>query len=116
MDAAVFVLNFASGISMLLVIYAAYMMIGNSKGDFANAFKVILFGHVPSAAVHFLASLSFFGLNVLPGNGGVYEALNQTCQVISALSVFAAIYLVKKTLYDKIAQFAGKFGKGGRSG
>lgn len=117
MELTTFVLNFASSISMLLVIYAAYMMIHRSRGEFANAFKIILVGHIPSAAVHFLNSLSYFGINVLPDEGSqVYNALNLGVQVISALSVFIAIYEVKKALFDKIEKFTRRFRRNGNNG
>ncbi len=110
MELTNFVLNFASSIAMLLVIYAAYMMVHRSRGEFANAFKIILIGHIPSAAVHFLNSLSYFGISVLPDDGSAaYNALNQGVQVISALSVFIAIYVVKKVLFDKIEKFTRRY-------
>lgn len=114
MDLSVFVLNFASGISMLLVIYAAYMMVRTSKGDFSNAFKIILLGHVPSAAIHFLNSLGYLGYQVLPDDTSpVYTLLIYGGQVISALSVFIAIYMVKRALLDKIVKFVKRVRGGG---
>lgn len=113
MELPIFVLNFASGISMLLVIYAAYMLVHDSKGDLAKAFKIILLGHVPSAVIHFFGSLAYFDVNVLPETGSVaYALLNYTAEVISALSVFLAIYVIKRALFDKIAQFRMQAGKG----
>ncbi|VVB98638.1 Uncharacterised protein [uncultured archaeon] len=109
MDLPIFVLNFASGISMLLVIYAAYMMVRHSRGDSAAAFKIILIGHVPSALVHFLASLAYFGVPLIPDeNSFFYAVLNHGGQVVSALSVFIAIYVMKRVLFDKIAKFANR--------
>ncbi len=116
MEMVVFVLNFASGISMLLVIYAAYMMVSNSKGDFAKAFKIILVGHTPSVMIHLLGSLSYFGIEIIPyGKGTAYIALNLSSQIISALSVFIAIYVIKRALYDKIEKFLTQFRKSGES-
>jgi hypothetical protein len=106
MDLPIFVLNFASGMSMLLVIYAAYMMVRHSRGDSAAAFKIILVGHVPSGLVHFMASLSYFGIPLMPDeNSFFYAALNHSGQVVSALSVFIAIYIMKLVLFDKITRF-----------
>ncbi len=110
MEQETFVLNFASGISMLLVIYASYMFVRNSNSDFSHAFKIILVGHTPSMAIHFLNSLSYFGFGLMPDDASItYNAINYIGQLISTLSVFLAIYTIKKVLYDKIEKFRKRY-------
>lgn len=110
MEQQTFILNFASGISMLLVIYASYMFVRNSNSDFAYAFKIILIGHMPSTILHFLSSLSFFGFELMPNETSfLYYTLNYIFQLISTLSVFFAIYTIKKVLYDKIEWFKKRY-------
>lgn len=109
MNFSVFALYFASGISMLLVIYTAYLLVKGSKGDFANAFKIIIVGHFPSAIMYFLASLSYFGIMIIPDEGSAaYDAIKNIVHVTTMLSIFISIYVMKVTLFDKIARFAAK--------
>lgn len=103
-----FLFNFAGAIAMMLVIYASYLILGKSKGELANAFRITLAGHIPSAVVHFLRSLSYFGIKIFPEGEAFYWTLNQGVQIIAALSVLATIYIIKKTLFDKIANFTKK--------
>lgn len=91
---------------MGLIIYAAYSMVRNSNCEFANAFKIIILGHIPSAILYILSLLPYFEINLLPKYGSMfYTILNQGVQMLSTLSVFIAIYVMRKVLFHKIERF-----------
>ena len=115
MDWPLFTLNVASGLSMLLVMYASYMLVKDSRGELARAFKIILIGYIPSAVLHFLNSIAYFGFSFIPEDPALLNIISLTGQITSTLSVFIAIYFMKRALLDKIANFAKKYGeKGGK--
>lgn len=111
MNLPTFMMYFASAVSMVLVIYAAYLMVKDSKGNFAKAFRVIIGGHIPSAVMNLLTATQYLDNGIMPPEAALlYPAFNHIAHAISALSVFIAVYLVKKELYDKIAQFTKRIG------
>ncbi len=116
MNVAVFLLYFASAISTLLVIYAAYMMVRDSRANFANAFKIIIGGHIPGVIVNLVNAFEYFDIGIIPPESTMLRtALNHIAQIFGTLSIFLAIYMVKKELYDKISKFTKKL-KGKRNG
>ncbi len=114
MDETSAIVHFAAGLAILLVIYASYMTVRESKGNLASAFRIILIGHIPLTLIHLVSALSDMGIiGQLFNNGAIHEPLNDVGEALSALSVFLAIYKVKKELYDKIVKFTGKFKREG---
>lgn len=104
MSSTISTLSFASALCTLLVIYVAYTLVKSPKSRFANVFKIILAGHIPSAITFFLGSLSYFKINIFY-ESALYYTLIDIGQILSGGSVCIAVYMMKKTLFDKIAQF-----------
>ncbi len=93
--------HLAASITMTIVIAFSLYMLRNSKGKMSEAFKIIIFGHVPMLVVHGAKTLSFlladFELSDIK-----FVFLEQTAQVIAALSIFIAIYLIKQGSFQNI--------------
>lgn len=88
----------ASTIAAVLVVIFSFYMIRKTRGRMVGSFKMMLIGHTPVALVYVAELLLTFY--------GIYEEgdlrvvfIEQTAQVVAALSVFLAIYLIKRNIF-----------------
>ncbi|VVB98637.1 Uncharacterised protein [uncultured archaeon] len=92
------IFHLGSAIAMFVVIAFSFYMVRSTRGRMSEGFKIILMGHVPLMLLHTIEAAM-----ILFSSGGMSELkldfLEQTAQVIAALSIFAAIYIIRRTLF-----------------
>ncbi len=101
MDALMIYLS--STVAMLAVMIFSIYMLGNSRGKLSDGFKIIILGSAPLLLLRMAqAAMMAFG----PG----YDVsdlrlalVEQIAQVITALSIFMAIYLIKRDFFGNKA-------------
>lgn len=89
-----FIFHFIGSIVLLVVIIASFYMLRHTKGKLSEGFKLILIGHLPllflyvmSSGLIFYGSISFSTIKL--------AFLEQVASMIAAVSIFAAICLIK---------------------
>ncbi len=98
-------LYLSSALAIVMVITFSFYMVRNTKGKMSEGFKIMLLGHIPML----LLRVAEFAL-IWYGDYSVSDLklsfLEQTTQIIAALSVFIAIYIIRNMAFVKQTRHA----------
>ncbi len=92
--------HLSGAVAMLVVIAFSFYMVRNTRGKMSEGFKIMLVGHMPILLLHMAEAGLAYGGAFDVGDFRL-EFLEQTAQVIAALSIFIAIYLIKNMVFTK---------------
>lgn len=82
-------------VAMFVLIAYSFYVVRNTRGKMSEAFKIIIIGHLPMLAFYIVETAAFFVTDFAQSDIKTIF-LEQTAQVIAALSVFIAIYIIKR--------------------
>lgn len=97
---AALIFHLSTALAMLILIAFSFYMLKNTKGRLSEGFKIIIIGHTPLLFLQIAeAAFIYYNYKNIDVISGELSLLEQTTQAIAALSIFIAIYLIKKTTF-----------------
>lgn len=88
-----------SALVMLAIIAFSFYMIRNTKGKMSEGFKIMIIGHLPLMIMHVIQMFVIYEQYEM--SELKISFLDETAQIIAALSIFIAIYLIKTTVFGR---------------
>ncbi len=91
-------IHFAVLVAVLLPIYAFLRIYQRSRGEFTNAFFLLLASFLPLMAYHFIDAMDIiFGVSILPPSGSGISIIEHGSAILAYVSLAAFFFWYNKS-------------------